>query len=170
MITRQMVRQRDEEVFDLGAHDIPGEAALRSLVVYELGYGGIVIDVSPTHLIVRTQVLGSIDTTMFNGTEEEMRPLLEASAIVMEQVCNDQLSYDRIMRITGGSPLLIHLGADQLIGQARLQMAILHGIGVTDENDVRTCLELDMRDMVAAMELSETEGLTLPAMVRELEE
>ena len=89
-ITVWGVRKKPYEVFS----DCPmrhGEnivKALCTLVKYELGYGGRVVEASETRLVTNTNILGSQDTTYFEGTPEAMRPLIEA-AYYYEMVLRD---------------------------------------------------------------------------------
>lgn len=49
---------------------------LRSLVVSEVGFGGVVTGVSDTHVEVETRVLNKTDVTLFRGPEEEISAFL----------------------------------------------------------------------------------------------
>lgn len=52
------------------------KGAVESLFRYELGYGGRLVEVTPTRIVVRTRVLSKVDTVTFESTEKEMVPLL----------------------------------------------------------------------------------------------
>lgn len=63
---------------DVIEQDKPGPRAFTSLVQYELGYGGRVIEIEPTRLVAQTRVMDTVDTVTFSGPEDEMRPLYTA--------------------------------------------------------------------------------------------
>jgi hypothetical protein len=104
--------------------------ALELLVKYELAFGGKVADVSKTFLRVKTKVFHCMDTALFEGTEEEMLPLLQIAHLYTQEVLNEkdpkvfENMADFILEKTGGKPLFISLGADILAGNHRLRRII----------------------------------------------
>lgn len=56
----------------------PAEA-VRSMVVFELGYGGCVTDLSLTKVVVETDIYGTKDTTILEGTKEEMEFIVKVA-------------------------------------------------------------------------------------------
>jgi hypothetical protein len=52
-------------------------AACSNLLEFELGFGGTVGFLSMTRVTTRTRIFDKIDTTIFEGSEEDMRPLLK---------------------------------------------------------------------------------------------
>lgn len=58
-------------------YEQPFAAGLRSLVVFEIGFGGVVTGVSDTHVEVETRVLNKTDVTLFRGPGEEISAFLD---------------------------------------------------------------------------------------------
>lgn len=80
-ITQYGTRKRGHEVFQdfPPKHEKTGEQALNSLINTELNYGGRIRELTPTKVVVETQVLSCLDTTYFEGPQEEMGPLVAIS-------------------------------------------------------------------------------------------
>lgn len=55
--------------------------ALDILLYCELGFGGRIVESSPTKVVVRTQVLGCVDLTTFEGEESAMVLIQKAAQI-----------------------------------------------------------------------------------------
>ena len=74
MITQYGTRKRGHEFFQdcPVKHETTTEKALKSLIDAELKFGGRIKDLSPTKVVVETQVLSCLDTTYFEGPQEEM--------------------------------------------------------------------------------------------------
>src|SRR3990167_9526311 len=64
----------------LGKGEVPSTKALENMVLFELGFGGFVTDLSPTKVVVETHVLGKKDTTIFEGPPEEMEFIVKVAA------------------------------------------------------------------------------------------
>lgn len=60
---------------------VPVGDAILSAIVYELGFGGRIVEFTDAKLSVETRVLAALDTVVFEGSVEEMHPLLEAVAV-----------------------------------------------------------------------------------------
>lgn len=138
------------------------------LVRYELGFGGQVIEFSETRIVTRTTVLNCIDTTIFEGTREEMRPLCEAayyfsladqhrSAIVEGMV----QAAERMLGEKSGVPLYLSLATPILTGNARINVMMMLSLGITDEEDLKLGAGINSRDLVAVLDLRK-ENPTLP--------
>lgn len=114
--------------------EVEVEQAFRSLVEGELKFGGRIKEASDTLLVTETRILGgsSIDVTYFEGSEEDMAPLL-AVACAYEKVLAEQNgevldeAYDQMKKFgekVAGSPLFVTSLAPLLIGQATLKKAL----------------------------------------------
>ena len=78
MITKASVRTKGCVEFPETSQEQTQIQALFSLMVFEVAYGGQVEEITPRHIRVRTNLMGCIDITRFDGSDEEMRPLVLA--------------------------------------------------------------------------------------------
>ena len=173
MIRILMTRKRDREEFDFGTREVTPVQALSTLMWSELGFGGNITEATGTKLTVVTRVLACIDTTVFEGTEEEMRILNEAAyyylkACQQEDTVIDGVLADlaRIPNGKGGVPLIINMAAPMLIGRNRLALATMMALGITAESDIDAGMALGIDDLVTVYQLmQEYPGSTFAEMV-----
>jgi hypothetical protein len=139
--------------------------AIRSLVRFELGYGGRVVEISETRIKVITIVLSKIDTTIFIGTKEEMEPLLVAVAVFMDGhklYGMDRLVND-VMNLTKGKALLVAHASGLIAGgkfvKPATMIALLNNI---DHYELLKDAEYD--DFLTACELLR-EGNTIEEVI-----
>lgn len=85
----------------------PVDRALISLVKYELGYGGVITQLTKTKIVVNTRILNCSDIVTFEGSENDMRPLVEAASLYCQAA--------QTMR-----PAITEIVADKLNGQTAL--------------------------------------------------
>ncbi|OGY62381.1 MAG: hypothetical protein A2745_00100 [Candidatus Harrisonbacteria bacterium RIFCSPHIGHO2_01_FULL_44_13] len=161
MITVTPTRVKSGEHFDFGARQLTTEQAMESLVKYELGYGGRITEASPTRIVVQTRVLGHcLDTTIFEGSEEEMRPLRAATYYFL-RACGEQMTdlvfeqaFTDLSRKDGTALQAIVAWAGPLIiGRHRVRVAMMLAIGITSEEDIKAALAIPDGDFVATLEL-----------------
>jgi hypothetical protein len=138
------------------------DKALERLVVYELGYGGSPTRVEPTVVEVDTQVLGCQDRTVWEGSVEEMQPLVEICAWVAHTYTEEVHAAlanslaPKLMEVTHGNPFLVANISGLLIGKARLQTACLlwcDGPDLAEEAVTKSQL-LRLEDLVAVVLLA----------------
>jgi len=138
-------------------HKKSTHAAYTSLVRFEIGYGGVIVDLSPTKVVCKTPVLGSVDVVTFTGSEKDMRPLVLAAgySLQLRAAHKDEL-IDGTMRslssLTGGKPKtfeVAHFGP-LLMGQSIAKAACLLGIEVEPTEGL---LNRSFDDLMAAAEL-----------------
>jgi hypothetical protein len=134
MITQYGTRRRGHEFFtDMPArHETTTERALKSLIDAELKFGGRIKDLSPTKVVVETQVLACLDTTYFEGSKEEMEPLVvisyyyaKAQAEQRDGIVEDAVSeYEKLPPNVKGSPFFVVNLSPMIFGNATLRRAI----------------------------------------------
>lgn len=136
MITIASGRVRGCEIFSPIIRVHSCESAFRILAEFELGFGGQVIECTPSKITTVTRVLDCVDTTKFEGTKEDMRHLyLLAAHCAMAagsqkvidagtNVVFRQLNFNG----NGVSPLHAKLGAGLLFGSS-LVTAVLQVLG-----------------------------------------
>ncbi len=179
MIKHTNLRDRGSGQKNLGEYEQTAAKALESMVVSELGFGGQVIDLSPTRVAIETPLFGGdIDTTIFEGSEEEMVLIVKVAAH-HAMIMNDEKSREVIIgkavdslgmlpKEIGGLPLYISLLAPFLLGGRSAGVALLFGVGITDPEIVKTFAPISLKDLVAAVGLSVETGMPLPEVVQEM--
>lgn len=169
MIRISMTRDRDAEHFDQGSRMEGPIEALRTLVRAELAFGGDVVEATGTRLTVVTRVLSCVDTTIFEGTAEEMA-VLNQTVYFYLQACQEQdtvmegvlADLARLPNGQGGVPLIINLAAPMLMGRNRLALATMMALGITEESEIAAGMLMGMDDLLAAYALmQENPGMTL---------
>ena len=167
MITVTQTRKQigSNYVYDFGG---PTERtsleALKSLVVYELGYGGQITNLDyPTRIKVETRILSKIDTAVFEGSKEEMKPLFEATYFFLKAttehsdliVENAVAKLNRELGELAGIPFYLEIAGPMVIGETLSKVALMLGLGVTAEEDVKKGIALSTKDLVTVFELRE---------------
>lgn len=155
-ISDQRTRGNERPFPPIEARRTPA-AALRHLVMYELGYGGDVIDITETSVTVRTNVLDCVDTVTFSGTYAEMHPLVEAAILHLElskheRVYQDAL-IDRVMHVTKGIPLMVKMCGGIILGSFKAKAICLHLLEVTDEDLGKQLTGATISDLLTLVEL-----------------
>jgi hypothetical protein len=154
-----------------GGEKSPDEA-LRSLVIYELGFGGQVVDLTRTdggdRVVVRTHVMAADDTVTFTGPSDEMNMVTSTAAywlMFQEQRTPlvEALS-DRIMAVTKGEALLVGTVGVMMVGASFARLAVLAAYGVEDLEVAKRLCGLSMEDMLAALAMSKKDN-TSPAEI-----
>jgi hypothetical protein len=105
------------------------------MLIYEIGYGGRPIEVTPTRISIRTLVMSCVDTTIFEGSEEEMIPLLSALGAYFSAVdtTSQEEMVERIIELTGGNALLVTMGSGLIMGREILRRIFLMALGIQAE-------------------------------------
>lgn len=136
MIRQHGTRRKGREVYQ----DIPPlhltttEKALKSLIEAELKFGGEIKELTPTQVVVETSLFNgsSIDTTYFEGPQDEMEPLVaicyyyaKAQAEQRDGIISDALvEYEKFPEGAKGSPFFIVNLAPMIFGNATLKRAV----------------------------------------------
>lgn len=183
MIKRTDLRDKGQGVKNLGECEQSPVKALESFVVYELGYGGFVTDLSPTKVTVETHIFGGTkDTTIFEGSREEMELIVKVAATHVA-IMSDETSRNALIeravdllgtlpKEIGGLPIYIEMTTPLLIGGPSASVALLFGAGITnpetDPEVVKALLQIPLKDLMAAVELYWETGTPLLEIVREM--
>lgn len=179
MIKHTNLRDKGQGVKNLGEYEQSTAEALKSMVVYELGYGGVITELSPTKVVVETHIFGGTkDTTIFEGPKEEMELIVKAAAhhaaLIGDEASRNVLiekSVDflgTLPKEVGGLPLFIAMTAPMIMGEMSTVAALLASVGITDPEVVKTLVPISLKDLMAAVELYHETGMPLPEIVREL--
>lgn len=132
------------------------EDALETFLLYEVGFGGRVTDVSETRVEIVTSVMNCLDTTVFEGTAEAMLPLVQVAVVAVKVQAETRTPsdhvMDRIMEITKGNPLLIKLSSGMLIGEDHLRRIMLYGLGLPQEDIERwSSLRVSNKELLTSL-------------------
>lgn len=173
MITITQTRKQigSDYVYDFGGPVSKSVSkALESLVVYELGYGGKITEIDyPTKIAVETRICSKIDGTVFEGPEEKMKPLFEAAYFFLkatgehsDEIVNSavQALGDRLGELAG-VPFFLSLAGPMVMGEETSKVALMLGMGITAEEDIKKGVRLSTKDLVAVFEIRDSHpGLT----------
>jgi hypothetical protein len=118
----------NESPFSPITKELSSEAALEEFIIYELGYGGQITDVTKISVTVVTYVMSCQDTTTYSGSPLEMKRLI-AAAVTSMMVRNDpkvkDILVDRVYKATQGVPLLVVLSSGMITGNLVAQIATI---------------------------------------------
>ena len=161
MITISGIRHNGEE-HKLPERTVPISKALNSLVEFELGYGGNIVELTESRVVVQTRVMNCVDTTVFEGSAEDMRPLAEVAGyylMVSSGEANEKVISSVVDALgshgsgKGLNTLLFTNLAPLMVGAKRVKMACVLALGVEDEESARTAMGIDYKDLIAMLEL-----------------
>lgn len=163
MIKVTQTRDKDGEHFvqpTLTFND-PLEAMIH-LAKVELGWGAQIIDVRENSIEAQTQVMGCLDTSIFEGSPEEMRPLFELVYFYLKASKeHGNLIVEKMVDYTqhlpngiAGVPAFITMMTPFLIGSNRLKVAVMLACGVRSVDDIEIGLTTRIEDLVVAFQLS----------------
>ena len=143
------------------SHEKTVSRALMSFALYELGFGGTVTDVNETKITTVTHVMGCEDTTIFEGSPEDIRHFAELAYVhlkVIEQEDQSQM-FAELLRFSGGNPRVLTMGAELLVGQSRIVKTLVAGIGTPET--VARLLKLKKEDLMEVYSLVRVDGQDL---------
>lgn len=151
-------REKPHETFDMGTRICSPEAGVYSILKYELGYGGRVVEAEEDHLVIQTQVLAANDTvTVTLETTEESRLMFTALKYwydASKEVNQDEALMDKFMKMTGGNAFLVTHGLPVIFGAAKVRRTLLLCMGLGDKPEIVERLQgLEEKDLVAIAEL-----------------
>lgn len=158
MIKITMRRDKDGQDYDQGERNITVSKAFENLFEYEIGYGGNVIELSKTKIVVKTGVMACVDTTVVEGSEEEMKPLVRAISvflIVAEKTDEKNLeeAWERINIDGFAVPFMVAIATPIFIGESRLKKSLIVLSGVNNEDEVKVAAKQNSRDLLAIASL-----------------
>lgn len=146
-ITVTNLRNKGGEIFGPDVYLKPFSQALESFVVYELGYGGNVTEVSDGEVVVQTRIMGCVDTTKFAGNYNDVdvfRKIGYIHALIKAQHGDDILSmvFDHYFKgkpegIVPSKLVLANLGPI-LAGETNTELALLTYLEIIDEATLST--------------------------------
>ncbi len=165
MIKETCQRHKDGTVYHMYDIDINPEAAFTRLVRGELMFGTQLTKITETTVECRTLILGSIDITIWTGSQEEMSSLLEAAFLYtylssnkpeMDSFANR--SIDKVMMVTNGKPLLVKLASGMIMGGDRTKVMLLAMLG---EHDFEKTKSIKPNDLLAIVCLNRFQNIAV---------
>lgn len=149
--------------------------ALHTLAVYELAWGGSVIDIDESRVVTKTRVLARTDTTTFSGSPEEMRDIVKLSALyqIIRSEHHEALAkgavkaLDHLPEGARGKPLFITILGPKMMGTMALRAALGEVMGVTKPEELELCVTVPVEDLVAVIELHRETGLPLAEVINQ---
>lgn len=140
------------------------DKAFNALVSCELAFGCQIKDITPTRIETVTYVMSCVDTTIIEGTEEEMKLLVEIAILYLEIQGNKEKRYndaviDQVMKITQGIPLLVKMGGDMIMGGMHVRAALACMLG--DYTYVAQIMKMKMDDLCTVVVMVRNEGVSV---------
>lgn len=147
--------------------------AFNQLVQYELGYNGDVIEISETKVVTRTQIMSCVDTTTFEGSAEEMRPLYEVAALSvlsrkeymegrgLQNVCANLTDPKGILGPKAGVPLYLKLVFPLASGTVRARSILVALLTEKAQEHRDKLMSMSLKDVVAVYEMVVFENASL---------
>lgn len=156
MITVQT--KRDGYAFPAKTEDV--RKALSSLLVYEIGYGGVIDVLEEDFIKIDTRVMGCQDETTFSGSKEDMKWLVKIAVVasmINGQVIKDPKSCDRIAdrlhKFSQGNPFLVEHAAGIFLGAGTVRAVCIYFLIDNDETLIERFKKYRKEDLVALLEL-----------------
>lgn len=109
------------------------DRVMESMLTHEIGFGGRPIEASSTRVVIQTQVMNCTDRTIYTGSEEEIRPLLQALALCHRVHPTVQEMASMVIEQTGGVPILVVNAGPMLIGRIILARVYALVMGLPEE-------------------------------------
>lgn len=168
MITTTGFRQIENEQHPFPTLSQSPTEALSDLINNELGFGGQITGLSLTSVTVVTRIRSDMtDTVIFQGSEEEMQNLVQVCSVFL--AIDDDLVLEgaaaQAISATGGNTAILALATPLLIGGSRLNLALLLGLGITQEEILLLGASVSTRNLLAAIQLAEETGSELAEVI-----
>ena len=150
------------------------DEALVSMLKFEYGYGGRPTVIRPTRVATFTTVLNCRDRTVWEGSEEEMRPLVLVSRAFLDTLhpeVNHVLAETlapKLHEASGGNAFLVSGLAPLFAGGARLRMLCLLLCSDFSDAAVARAKSMDIEDVVPVVTLAHETGRTFSEVCEEL--
>ncbi len=152
-------------------------AALTSLILYEIAYGGHISALSETSVEVKTDIMSCKDRTVFTGSVEEMRPLYLAAAAaahvmhvhkdaIIEGAAN---ALGKLPESVGGNALFVTHSAGLFLGAAPSMIAIC-AVATQDEEEMKLLSSLNLQQAMAVVRLQAENKCALTEAMRKVQE
>lgn len=159
MIREESFRVASGHICPPIVRELTAIGALIRLMLYEVGYGGEVTRVTKSRIDVRTQVLNCVDHVTFDGSEEEMRPLLLAIYYFLYLIDRREMaetSFQQLQQMCGGSGQISLLLAslDPIFTTMKpAKISMLIALEIWDEAELQAVMKLPNEDLQPVLEL-----------------
>lgn len=183
MIQYAQKRDKQGEIFNFVTQQRTSNQARAAMVVYELGFGATVVQLTPSRIVLQTRIFGDIDTVTLEGSAEEMRDcVLTAAYYAMTRERQEQITEAALGMLAttlgankhrkGMTPLILKMASPLIIGHTRVALAAMLAAGIEDESEIAYGLSITKRggmargliDFLAVLELAVELNTTLEAV------
>jgi len=173
MIKLTLGRTKTNDVCPTQVREETPANALKFLLESELAFGTQIVTLEPTKIELVTHVMHCIDTSLIEGPAEEMKPLYETCQYYLAACHFDEISQENVFNtlstINNGQgilPLHLVMAGGMLLGDSRLRVAFLLGLGMREEAEIKQLATYPLKDLVAAYQLQqETPGKSLAELL-----
>lgn len=131
--------------------------AIVRLIQTELNYGGVIVDIDERSITVRTIVMEDVDTSIFEGSPESMKPMLQFVRYFMDTKKYkrriEAKAFKTVKEYVPGNMLpFVTMDFQMIIGTERVKAALMMVYGLGEE-EILAGLERKIKDVVAAIQL-----------------
>lgn len=180
MINYENSQSRNFEQFPSCERELSAEKALRCLVAEELGFGGSVVGLLPTKVIVEQDILNWKNIATFTGSQKEMEFIFNVAAhhiVLMNDKTNQGAIVGKAMdfitttisnkKISDVSRYVATMSSF-LMGRTSASIALLFAAGITDLETMKAAATISLEDLVISVELHRKTGASLTEIIKEI--
>jgi hypothetical protein len=165
MIKITLQRKKGDYVYSPFIRDVAVGTALATLVTTSLGCHARIDDVTQTKLVTSYRDCGCDDTMTFEGSAEEMRPLLRATHFYLVAFDREKVFEAAMQELDATlpdglsrAPWVLQMVSGYAQGEIRLKMAFFLGMELS-KDDINTALTLPFSELEAIACLMFEEGM-----------
>ncbi len=157
MVTEKFIRNNSGRIYEDPAKEWDNSKALHRMIFAEFGYGCDVTEITPTSITTVTSIMGTVDTTVVSGSEEDMKLFVRAAELYVafrqyrltegrDQFC------ETIVKATGGNPRLINLGMGIFLGGGLAKATCIGLLDPESIAQIEAVVKIDYRDLLVMVE------------------
>jgi hypothetical protein len=153
-----MTRVNNGVAYNQGSRVESPYAAAGHLLEFELGFGGAIKEITTTRLVTVTRIFNCLDTTVFEGSEEDMLPLLAVAYawVGLDHEGAVDTAIEILQASVGLRAFYVTNALPLMVGQTKLQMIANAMAPFQPPDDLRPELrKLPIEDLFAIYELLE---------------
>lgn len=159
--------------------ELPVEKALACLVADELGFGGMVVGISPTKVTVEHELVDVKNTAIFEGSQKEMGFLVNVAAhhaVLMNDKMTKNLIVNQAMdflmtvpdKEIGDTSRYVAMMSSVLMGRTSASIALLFAAGIKDLETMKVAATVSLEDLALSVELHRKTGASLAEIIKEI--
>lgn len=167
MIIVKQNRVKDGTEYPSADREMGAFEALKFMIKFELAFGTEVFEMNDTSLKMVTNVMGCIDTTIFEGECEEMEWINKAAAVytmirskMFLPEFRDKM-VAKVMHFTSGNPLLVETCSLQILGGSFAKGTVVAMLMEADPTQVEVLAKYDISELLTMLEWKVVDNLAL---------